>query len=308
MAVQKVFVDGVEYPLAPLDPPMDNHPAPSNAQYMAITPHIARSWIVYNRHNRTHRRRNSVDLGRDITARAFRVNGESIKISRPLKEGERENVPAGDVLILDGQHRLNAIAEDPTNTGAVVLVTWGLDPDVQDTIDLGSKRTYGDIFKLSGYVQPNVLASVVRLVGAWETGDRRFSKNYTFTTREMRDVLQRHPGILRSVEIACRTQHEFKPVRKSVAGLCHWMFSQVDEGEAVWFFQRLGDGAEMPKEHPVMKLRKRLTDDRGGGMSTPNAKQAVYYMRAWNAYRTDKPEFQLWTRGDEAGGDPPALV
>lgn len=281
-------------PDAPIKPPQYSEPYSA----MVLIPHtVATSWLRHNHRNRNPRRRACVDLARDMAAGNFDLNGDAIKFSRPVREGEIPNVPAGTVVLLDGQHRLTACEIAQTPFPSVVI--FGLEPTAQETIDSGIKRTLSDVLRMDGEINAAILGALVKRAAAWESGDRRYHANYALTKSEARAFLAKHPELRRSAAIGARTHGEFKVVRQSVVSLTHWIFTRIDEGEAAWFFQRLGDGAEMAKDNPIMALRRRLIDERESKEYVPDWKQVVYYIRAWNALREGKTNFVLFAGVDK---------
>lgn len=296
MSITKVEINGREYPIAPIEPERWSHPSP--AYPVAITPTVARSWLRYNFRNRSVREGGKRDYSADMRDGNFALNGGTISWTRPHPKGEDENVPANAVVLLDGQHRLESCVT--SGVPFVCYVAYGLDPAVRHTIDTGIKRTFGDVLALRGESHTLVLASVVRKTYLWTTGDQHLNAKRKGTTHtQLSDFLADHPELRRSTEVAMRTHHDFDhttghPLRQSVLGLTHWLFMQVDDTRAPEFFARLGDGAEMPSHHPIMKLRTRLIRDllvkkqsRGETRKTiqqiPDWQQLCYYIRTWNA-------------------------
>lgn len=290
MSTQSVTVNGVAYPLAGITPPIAQNP---QIAYMAITPEAARGWLTHNKRNRNHRRRTSIDFGRDIHNGDWVITGDTLKVSRPLLSGEDDDdIPVGGIDFFDGQHRLEAVADG--NTAIVTGVAWGLEPEAREFTDSGVRRTFSDVLRMGGKKNANVLAATIKRAAAWESGDTRLNLNYAITKAEGKKFLDAHPEIERSVDIAVRAQGEYKPIRQGVTGLAHWVFSQHGLAEATWFFQRLGDGEEMEKSDPIMQLRKRLLDDRFGDKRIDDRQQLVYYIRTWNARLDGRTNITLY--------------
>lgn len=295
MSTLMVTLDGVEYPVAPIEPDKLDRPGPM--VLMAITPYVAKCWLRHNRINRTQREHGKRDYSADMKDGNFVVNGASITFTRPYRKGESENVPEGEVVLLDGQHRLESCA----NSGEtfVTYVGFGFAPEVRHTVDTGIKRTYGDVLRLRGEKDTNVLASIVRKAALWTNGDRHvIGKNKGLTHSMMDEYFQGHPELRRSAEVARLAHSEFSrssghQLRQAVVGLAHWLFMQADETLAPEFFARLGDGCEMHRDDPVMQLRRRLMADltrprQERGMTrkeisfVPDWQQLCYYIRTWN--------------------------
>src|SRR5688572_15305124 len=121
-------------------------------QVVPVTPYEAAYVLKHlNKHNRSIRAADAQADARNMRAGVWPLNGETIKFARSEDNG---------VQMIDGQHRFTALALVPgmpdvdANTGKPLpplsedfalpfLVVAGLNPDVQDTVDIGLKRTHG---------------------------------------------------------------------------------------------------------------------------------------------------------------------
>ncbi|MFE5871607.1 hypothetical protein ACFQ6V_23585 [Streptomyces roseifaciens] len=248
---------------------MNNTSVPSSSVVL-VTPEVAQGWLNLNTRNRGIRPKAVAGYARDMAAGQWALNGEAIKF-------------AIDGSLLDGQHRLHAVVE--AGVPVLLLVVTGLDAAAQETMDSGRRRTTADAFRLRGEVHSKVLSSVLRRVWMWDQGDHRFSGAATPTTAECADLLVERPEIRRSAEIAGRINTTFRYIPQSVTGTAHHLLSRVDSGQAVWFFARLGDGAELPFGHPILTLRTRAMTERADRRSVPDYRYLAYLIRAWNAVR-----------------------
>lgn len=109
-----------------------------------ITPKMARTWLEANTINRP--------------LRASVVDG----YVRAYERGEHRLTHQGIAFadsgeLLDGQHRLTAIAQMPDHFSLEMMVTRGLSKAAFDVIDQGLKRSHGDALNI-----PAGLASVAR--------------------------------------------------------------------------------------------------------------------------------------------------
>jgi hypothetical protein len=102
----------------------------------AITPELAAAWLENrNTHNRPLRDYRIAELARDMSAGRWHDTGEPIKFDY------------NDAL-LDGQHRLGAIVA--SGVTIEMLVIWGLQPETQDYMDIGLKRSVADSLRDAG--------------------------------------------------------------------------------------------------------------------------------------------------------------
>lgn len=250
------------------------HPEP-----VTITPAMARELLRLNTRNRALKDKNKAKKVRDMRAGAWDVNGDAVKISRPFDS-------SGRVLVLDGQHRLEACVEAgvPFRT---FLIT-GLDPDTQATMDSHTPRSVKDMLDIKGEQYTTILSAVLRRVWYWDHGDRRFSANTTPTHRELDALLKERPGLVRSAEIASRVYQTFRSITPTNVGTAHHLCSRVDEGDAAEFFAILGTGAKIDVGHPVHALRQRTYLDGERSKNVEPYQQLAYIIHAWNKYRDGK--------------------
>jgi hypothetical protein len=237
-----------------------------------ITPDLAKEWLQRNTHNRNLRERVVNGYIADMLANAWVEDGQSIKFSTTG-------------VLLDGQHRLSAIAQSGVTVR--MLVVNNLPDATQDTMDTGAKRVLGDVLKLRGEAYSITLASTLLRVYLWNQGYRKSLKgagNSRPTHRQLLEVLAEHPELRRSVEVADRVRKAGK-LSGSTAGLCHWLFSQIDYGDCAFFFGRLGDGVALMGDDPIYALRRvldNLASDRG---RPDDAYVTALVIKGWNAYR-----------------------
>ncbi|RPE39817.1 hypothetical protein EDD90_2835 [Streptomyces sp. Ag109_O5-1] len=243
------------------------------ADFLTITPAIAQEMLRRNTHNRPIRAARVNGWVRLMKAGLWHNNGEAIKV-------------AVDGTILDGQHRLHAIVK--SGATVVILVVSNLPMETQSTMDGGAKRNPGDVFALRGEQNSTMLGSVTRKVWLWESGDRRFSAKESPTTPELYALVDKYPGLRRSADIAVRVYHNFRYIPPSVVGAAHHLCSRLDEGEAAWFYEALGTGAELPLRHPVLTLRKRAMTDKDNGKEVTDGLHLAQVLTAWNALRGGK--------------------
>lgn len=240
-----------------------------------IGPEEARAILTRNTRNRTLWKNTVAAYAADMSAGAWRPNGDTIKLAGP-----------DDDVLNDGQHRLHAIIV--SGTTQQMIVVSGLEPETQETIDTGRRRTFADALKLRGERNSVNLAALVRRVNLWERGVRR-SRSITVapTIAQLFDTLAAHPEVRDSLDIAAKVRRSHVPLSPGNAGMAHWLFARLDAEDCNWFFARLCDGANLAADHPVSVLRRTLINN-----ALPAARGRVdedlafaYLIKAWNAYR-----------------------
>lgn len=111
-----------------------------------VTPTIATAWLEKNTINRPIRRTVVDGYIAAYMRGEHRLTHQGIAFA---ESGE----------LLDGQHRLTAIAEMPSTFSAEIMVTSGLPPETFDAIDQGLKRSHADVLRV-----PSGLAACARFM------------------------------------------------------------------------------------------------------------------------------------------------
>lgn len=236
---------------------------------ITLDPGLAKLLLRRNKKNRNLRPATVTEYARDM-AGDWPLNGEAIKVSWN-----------GDVL--DGQHRLHAC--EKAGVRIPTFIVGNLPPETQDTMDSGLRRTTADVLALREEEHSTTLASILRRVWGWGEGDRKFTRRSSPTKTEVKELLRKTPELRRSAEIADRTRSAFPHIPPSALGTAHYLFNGINPDETAWFFQRLGDGAELPAGHPILALRSRVTSERAKEGRIPWARHLVYLVVTWNAVR-----------------------
>lgn len=253
---------------------------------MTITPQQAEEWLNSNTHNRPLRNRQVEELAGAIQRGEFVLNGDMIRFDT-------------NGTLIDGQHRLWAVvtAEMPIQS----YVATDLPPDVQDTVDRGSKRTLADVLKLRGEVNVTWLAAV--LSAKWRLdNDLVQYPGRKPTVAQAIAILNAHPNIRQGY---APTGHLVKTFRVSgyVAGLAWYEFASIDGEAANTFFELLSSGANLPEGSPILVLRRWLEHQMSGRIAPVMA--YALFIKAWNAWRRGERVSNLTWR--PAGRNPEAF-
>jgi hypothetical protein len=147
---------------------------PIHSVVVHIEPVVAKHILVFaNTNNRPMGKGWAERLALDVKADQYGLTGDTLKFS---KEGR----------MLDGQHRLEACAR----TSAIIThIVFGLDDEVFDLIDQGSKRTPGHVLKLAGVKDPTIVAGAVRW--ARIMSERRGGESsWGLSARKVRELAQ----------------------------------------------------------------------------------------------------------------------
>jgi hypothetical protein len=244
---------------------------------------------IHNRYVRDRKVRNyAIDM----------LTGNWMETGEPLKF-------AGTGELLDGQHRLIAVIKAATDGITLPggnklepqpdLKVWftiahGLDKDSQRAMDIGAPRSLADSLHLDrGETNVTTLASVIRVVHAWESGYRKqIGKRELTTNASLLAFFDKDPDLFRNLVAAVRQENKRIPLAPSVLALAHYILEDRDPEEARFFFDRLADGQGMFKGDPIYELRERLAEmrDRNGvGGHRYMAHTLALVIKAWNAFR-----------------------
>lgn len=122
-----------------------------------ITPAEATELLKLNTHNRSIRRGTIDRLRADIAGGRFLLNGDTIAIST-------------DGVLLNGQHRLEAIAAGKTPVEVIILK--GVDPKAFSTIDGHRPRSLSDYMNVHGAPNYARIATLTPRAERWDGGQR----------------------------------------------------------------------------------------------------------------------------------------
>jgi hypothetical protein len=247
-------------------------PDEPTADFMEVTPEMAEILLKFNVKNRVVNTRLVAEHVRTILAGDYLVNGETIKLSVPQENG----LP----VLLDGQHRLEAVVQ--SGKPIRILVVRGLGVDTQATIDTGRKRTSADWLKINGEKEYTTFGAVLTALWKWNTGDRMFNTNPKPTTLETTQLLGDHPEIRRSVELGVQVSRGFPDLRRSSLAVCHYIISQVDTEHVPYFMRLIESGAGLEDGHPVLALRRRASSYRRRKEPMPIRREIGLTLQAWN--------------------------
>jgi hypothetical protein len=236
---------------------------------ISVTPEMAQRWLTNNTHNRNPRNPLVIAYARDMTAGEWLLTGESIKFST-------------DRLLLDGQHRLNAVVK--SGCTVPMFVTYNLPIEAQAAMDTGARRTAADAFGLRGEKNSALLAAIIRMVLGMENGE---GSRYKATNAELADALATNPEFR---EVAAFTQTVLKNVDivGSVIGYCYWRMAAVDADAAKRFWEAASFKIGLIEGDPTLAMTSRFAQARRERENLSKETQISIIFRAWNFWRAGK--------------------
>ena len=239
------------------------------AQIEQITPALAAKMLLTNDHNRP--------LSR-VTVRLY-----SEAMQRGEWDAHSQIVIAEDGTLLDGQHRLAAVVDSGVTISCVVL--RGAPRGAQETIDTGKKRSFANVLTLRGESNASSVAAACRIIFRIVEGDMR--NNKAITNKQLLAVLERHPGVRDHASFAGMKAIKRLGVPAGMLVPLRYLFSLVDDEDAVAFFDLLASGAGLEEGSPILALRRRL-ESTDGWMKDRPAVTAAWFIKAWNAWRAGR--------------------
>lgn len=195
--------------------------------------------------------------------------------------------------LVDGQHRLSALAELP-DVSLPMLVVRGLPTDAQLVMDQGRKRTPGQQLALLGVKDANIVAAAVKHVLLWDTGlmFRDTSLRSSITTTEIEAYVDAHPddvALIGAVAGICRSLDAPPSLVVAFAIIAARAFPE----EVRWFLNELHEMDGASKGQPVHTLDKRLRSIRKQSIRFSDRDYLALFIQAFNAYLDDRQIHQF---------------
>lgn len=264
-----------------------------------ITPELAATWLARAHPNRRLNARRILALVDALTSREWRENGETIKFDE-------------DGLLIDGQHRLQAIIQSGVNMKTYVM--RDVPRGAFDTLDIGKPRTAADTLASLGYTQEHALAAALRQTRVLDNlratgfyllaGSQATSANVLLTPAKARSLISDHPELPGWLVTAGAIRRAGIPGGEGFwAGTLYWLSRSLPEAEddAVGFAERLISGANLAKDDPILVLRNRLvaiSEQIGLAKRVSPQPLAALTIKGWNAFRRgERMTILKWSRG-----------
>ena len=260
-------------------------PATPTATFIDVTPEQATKWLGTSKVNRGLRETrvtffmNLIDEGR------FVMTGEPIQFEGSLA--------AGDEVLVNGQHRLTAISRGQKPVR--LLVVDGVDKGSQVYMDTGTRRAFYDVLAMErGVFNTRQLAGAVTFGYLLDQGRHKEQLTGGSTVPpnngELLQWFDEHPQLEVALGWGQRVYREIG-LNMSSTTIAWMRFNLISPDECTEFFNRLVDGEELERGHPVLALRKwALTRTK----PKPRApQQCATTIKAWNAFRSGESVVQL---------------
>lgn len=252
-----------------------------------ITPEVAASYLLGNTNNRNLRGDTVAAYARDIREGRWLLSGDSIKFDTTGR-------------LIDGQHRLRAIAE--AGAPIVSYVVRGLSPDTRDVVDTGLTRTGPDILSFRQVRNANNVASVARLGVLDEAGSFTTSKDgrngggrYRVTHAELLDYVDRHADDLE--EFVSENVSYARGVGGAVGAFLYaaYRLHQIDAAAAREFIRSLAEFRTEGPGDPRVAMLNYIRNAIAEGRRVGTGEMLYLVFRTWNAWRTGEQLVKLNT-------------
>lgn len=230
----------------------------------------AAQWLeVYRGPNRRISDAQVLKFQSDMESGRWHFEGAPIKISKTGK-------------LLDGQHRLTALANTVPAMEIPFVVIRGLEDDAQLYMDQGQTRTVGQQLSLRGIGNGSLYAGVAKLYLEW-TRNRLFRSTSRGTTSkpEQTEWVLTHQDILDQLS---QTGFQKVDAPPSVVGAFTLAVMQIHPGRASRFIRNLVTGASLNEGDPILALDRRLRNIRRSGVKVSQREYLAYFIKAWNAW------------------------
>lgn len=194
---------------------------------------------------------------------------------------------AKDGSVVNGQHRLTAIAEG--DVGVWCLVVRGVRQDIIKVVDQNIGRTLTQALEIDGsYAKPATQATAVKqmynMINRWE---KRVPTAYKATVPQALELLLQHPSLGDSLELGNKAYLKSKVLPEGIFVAYHYAMSVADAELADAFFSALDSGLDIAEGDPAYLLRERFNAE----ALKPKERQLTHWqamsllVTAWEATR-----------------------
>lgn len=198
-----------------------------------------------------------------------------------------------DGALIDGQHRLSAIARAGVPVRMVVF--RGVPRRAFTVIDSNAPRSASDHIALRGYKSPVSLAACLRLQWQYEKmeGDmaRKLTPEFYPDRDDIEDLALNHERLV-DIHQGIASNHKNRIMPPAWLSFLMYQFERKDPALCDYFIARLVSGANLGEASIILKTRNRLAaiadEERNSARHHKNAlvMKAAIVIKAWNAVRS----------------------
>lgn len=241
------------------------------AYFMTLTPEMAKRILEFNTDNYRKVRPKHVDLlSREMASGTFLLNGDPIRIG-------------SNSIVLDGQHRLYAVARLAPFTEVEFLIVDTVSPETLSTIDANAlARSYIDHLRHLGFQNATNRSALVVLYHKW-LNDRPLDSSYA-TSIAMLDAVH-NPNSERitwAVQNSLSIARKIKGVQPAVINLAFLILGQISEIAIKQLLIGVAEGENIKRGMPAYTLRNRFQDDHDDNIKRLRAEQLHFIFRCFD--------------------------
>ena len=251
-----------------------------------VTPEMARRWLDPEI-NKTNRKLKPVIVRKyiaDMGEAHWIFNGDSLKFDWNGK-------------LLDGQHRLHAVIA--MGHPVEFLIVRNLHPDAYLTIDIGARRTMGDMMQRIGSKQSSAAGAAAKVLYWFDTG-QTLDFNATYSTAQLLASYKEHPKLEEFVAQYTASSVRWKLRAGSAWPVVAYIASRRYPVEWAAFQQSVAEGSGIAKGDPRYTLREWLLNRTASKRQARNDERFNVFAKAWNAHIRGRKLFVLVHRSNEA--------
>ncbi len=278
--------------VAALDPAYEDHLLQSLDQLRVVLMAATPAWaaeVLEKCSTRNRKLSNTWNRLRSAIARgAWKINGECVVFDT-------------DGVLIDGQHRLHAIAQ--SGRTVPVLVVYGVEPEAFATFDQGKKRSGADVLSTDREFRDHAGTTAAAL--AWmarkEQGQLHLaSPAAPVPNDEILNRVRQHPGLVESVHRA-HGELRSRLVPPGMTAFLDYVLTRIDPEAGAQFLSRVCAGFDVASDSWEARLRKRLEDFAGQRTALAQRDILALILKAFNgSYRGLRVPMVLVWRSTEA--------
>lgn len=245
-----------------------------------IGPEEATEILQHNDHNRRVDWRVIDHYARQMSDGLWTFAGDPIRISVTGR-------------LLDGQYRLNAIIQSQTRHKFTVI--RGLPNETQPFMDVGKRRSPGDVFSMYEIPAPGPAAALTQLLMRYEAG-AVLEQKYSITAAEALAYYQ-DPANTELINEGTKQGLFVKkmiPFNPSVAGVVFVTARRSSDAFSVnTFFEQLTSGLGLQEGDAIAALRGWLMRRHRENLKVNRAEYLWLLIRVWNAWVNKEPMYRV---------------
>lgn len=229
---------------------------------------LAAKILETTQQNRNISKRNLDSIKRDIENGSFLENGDTIKL---LMFNNK-------YCLIDGQHRIKAFLSSSLER---IKLNFFITTDVNvfQTIDIGKKRSHGEVLFIKGHKNATLLAAGISLYLKYKKNpEAKYTLDITVTPTEIIEELSKNENIWeKCAEIGSGLRNVFPP--SSTTAAAFMAFQENDSDFVLSFFEKTKSCVLLEENDPCLVLKKWAEKKR----DTLKAKKSKQY--SYDCYR-----------------------